>query len=90
MLAISPAGLTHHVTGTIQAVAVGRGCGFVEELMVLQQTATDALAAAAGAFAFIHGGYTCRLLCGGSLTSVEEVRGQAEPRDRATAQRCAR
>ena len=55
MLVISPAGLTHHVTGTIRAVAVGRGCGFVEELMALQKTATDALAAAAEAFAFADG-----------------------------------
>jgi hypothetical protein len=36
MLVISPTGLTHHITGTMQAVAVGRGCGFVEELMALQ------------------------------------------------------
>jgi hypothetical protein len=90
MLAISPAGFTHHVTGTIQAVAVGRGCGFVEELMALQQAATDALAAAAGAFAFLYGAYTWRLWCGRSLTSVEEVRGQADRRRRATGQRCAR
>ena len=56
MLAISPAGLTHHVTGTMRAVAVGRGCGFVEELAALQQTATEASAAAAEASAFVHGG----------------------------------
>ena len=89
MLVISPAGLTHHVIGTMQAVAVGRGCGFVEELMALQQNGTDALAAAAEAFAFVYGAYTWRLLCGRSLTSGEEVRGQADRRDRATGQRCA-
>ena len=56
MLVISPAGLTHHVTGTMRAVAVGRGCGFVEELAALQQTATEASAAAVEASAFVHGG----------------------------------
>jgi hypothetical protein len=90
MLVISPAGLTHHVTGTIRAVAVGRGCGFVEELMALQQTATDALAAAAEAFAFVDGAYALRLRCERSLTSVEEVRSQADRREPATGQRCAR
>ena len=89
MLVISPTGLTHRITGTMQAVAVGRGCGFVEELMTLQQNGTDALAATAEAFAFVYGAYTWRLLCGRSLTSGEEVRGQADRRGRATGQRCA-
>ena len=90
MLVISPAGLTHHVTGTTRAVAVGRGCGFVEALAALQQTPTEASAAAAEGFAFVYGAYTWRLRSERSLASVEEVRGQANPRDRATGQRCAR
>jgi hypothetical protein len=48
--------------------------------MALQQTATDALAAAAEAFAFEDGAYAWRLRCERSLTSVEEVRSQADRR----------
>jgi hypothetical protein len=35
--------MTHHITGTVWGVAVGRGSVFVEELTALQQTSTEAL-----------------------------------------------
>jgi hypothetical protein len=79
--------MTQHITGTVWGVTVGRGCGFVEELTALQQTATEALAAAAEAFASEDGTYMWWLRFQGSLTLGDEVRGQAHLREHAAGHR---
>ena len=68
-------------------MVVGRGYGFAEELTALQQTATEALAAAAEAFASEDGTYMWWLRFQGSLTLGDEVRGQAHLREHAAGHR---